>query len=110
MSTTFEIPVKCLSTNSLWRTGNRNIYNSPRYHQYKKVITPYLPDLQLTGSIKMSIDFHFKNKPLDIDNGLKGLLDIMEGIVFINDNQIDELNCKKIIKSENKIVITVENI
>ena len=64
--------------------------------------------------LKISIEWHkrFVNKSnendkrIDIDNPLKGLLNVMSGIVFEDDSQIWELKIKKInVKNDTEKVV-----
>jgi hypothetical protein len=51
----------------------------------------------LSGKLKVDIVFELKSiRNRDLDNMLKSLFDSLEGRIFENDNQIFEINCKKI--------------
>ena len=61
--------------------------------------------------LSLSIHFFFKDNRKDIDSCLKGLLDSMQGIVFLNDRQIVRLNVlKEITKGHEKTLVEVSEI
>ncbi len=46
----------------------------------------------LTGRLSVTIDLYAgTHHKMDIDNRTKGVLDCLEGSIYTNDNQIDEL-------------------
>jgi len=48
--------------------------------------------LPLTGRLSVTIDLYAGTfHQMDIDNRTKGVLDCLEGSIYTNDNQIDEL-------------------
>lgn len=55
----------------------------------------------IKGVVALNIMFYFKNKRMDIDNALKGLLDCMTGLVYEDDSQIEELHVFKMVDKEN---------
>lgn len=61
--------------------------------------------------LSVSLEFYHTNKRKnDIDNNIKPILDILQGICYIDDRQIVELNAKKFITKEAKIVIKINPI
>jgi len=55
----------------------------------------------LAGDVTLNILFYFKNGRMDIDNALKGLLDCMTGLVYVDDSQITELHVFKMVDKKN---------
>lgn len=52
------------------------------------------------GELSIKIDMYFNNRASlpDIDNVAKAVLDAMNGIIYMDDSQVMELICKKIVK------------
>lgn len=65
----------------------------------------------LKGEIKLKILFAFKdNRMLDIDGGIKALLDCLTGICWLDDKQIVELfAAKKVDKDNPRIELTIKD-
>jgi Holliday junction resolvase RusA-like endonuclease len=59
--------------------------------------------IALAGAIRPT------KKP-DIDNSIKALLDAMNGVVYVDDNQVVELSASKVYGSEAKVIVSVENV
>ena len=58
-------------------------------------------------NVKLDITFHVKKQNSDLDNLLKITIDSLNKIVFNDDKQVVEINCKKIIGSFKKTEILV---
>lgn len=65
--------------------------------------------IKVPTPVKVSVHFHIKgDRSIDLDNMLKSLLDNLEGMVFENDSQINELLAYKHQNSaSNKMVVNV---
>jgi crossover junction endodeoxyribonuclease RusA len=64
----------------------------------------------LTSQIYLGIDFMQKMNR-DIDNGLKLIIDALQGLVYDNDRQVVHLNVRKFEEKENpRVEIQVEEI
>lgn len=107
------IKTKPISVNALYRGGRRFLTREGREtkesmewelrQQWKKPI--------IFGEVKVTIDFYFKDKRMDIDNAVKSLLDCMSGICWKDDRQIVELIARKHVnKSNPSILISIENL
>lgn len=55
----------------------------------------------LEGDVAVNIIFYLKNNRNDLDNLLKGFLDCMTGIIYVDDRQIKEIHCFKEIDKKN---------
>ena len=89
------VKVKPMSTNEAWR-GRR--FKSPSYLNYQKRVTSLLPPMEIAATkLKLFIEFGFSSKGSDIDNGVKQAGDILSKFYGYNDNQIYEMNLRKVI-------------
>ena len=53
------------------------------------------------GDIAVSIVYVFDGDPLDVDNIPKPVLDALKGLVYLDDNQVTDLICRKRRKRNN---------
>jgi Holliday junction resolvase RusA-like endonuclease len=113
-----EIEAKLIppSMNAYWRSVCRNgrpiVYLSKKGSEFKKALS-FIAKSKIKEPFKdkvcVFIEYHTTGAVgKDIDNILKPVLDAMNGIVYVDDKQIEELSVKKITKCrENKLVIKV---
>lgn len=96
---TITEPIPCLNT--MYRTNKYNrIYKSTKaktFCEYFKL--NHQQENLIDGKIKLSITF-YSNRDFDIDGKLKCLLDAMNEVIYKDDNQIYELNIKKVLVSK----------
>lgn len=91
------------TSNTYYRRAGHAMYLSPAGREFKRqVALDCLAALgkvaQLTGRLGVQIELVAPNKTrdTDIDNRVKATLDALEGILFVNDSQIDELIVKRL--------------
>lgn len=86
--------------NSAYRTGRGGIYLSNDAREWKELVA-WTAKNQWKGeplktSVVLSIRFFFGSKrKRDLDNGIKNMADSLQGICYLNDNQIYELRAVK---------------
>lgn len=89
-----KIKIKPLSANELW-TGRR--FNTKAYTAYEKELFYQLPPLTLPKTpLFLGVELGLSNKRADLDNCLKGLIDILQKKYDFNDNMIYMINSSKI--------------
>jgi len=89
-----QVNIKPLSANRLWY-GKR--FKTNDYIDYETELLWTLPKSGVTVYKKMKLDLEFgMSRATDIDNPIKGFVDTLEKQYNFNDNQIYELNVKKI--------------
>lgn len=91
------------SLNTIYKKNRHSVYKSQKAKDFTAVIRQ-LQCEPYSGSVRLDIVFVYTNPLVDIDNGLKLLLDSLEGVAYINDRQIVELNVKKLIGNNEVIV------
>ena len=89
------LPIKPLSANRLWQ-GRR--FRSPAYNKYSKdilLLLPKLPPIDKKAKLKVELFFAFSSPLADIDNPIKGFLDLLQIKYNFNDKQIWRLEVDK---------------
>jgi len=98
-----RINIKALSVNECWQ-GRR--FKTDKYKSYEKELLLKLKHYKIPeDKIQINIIFGVSSKLMDIDNGLKPLLDILQKKYKFNDRDIYKLNVtKQIVKKENEFI------
>ena len=110
------LPFIPVSVNASYRVSKNRVYKSKKMREFQKQMTDVFENYKslkmLEGRLLVDITFEMADKRhRDLDNMLKSLLDSLEGRVFKNDNQIFEINAKKINDcDEFKTIIYVKEI
>ena len=98
------IKIKPLSVNQAWQ-GRR--FKTPKYNAFQKEMLLKLPLLKkdLTGALKVTLNYGFSNKLSDIDNPCKLVLDCLVKKYGFDDRQIYELiQTKAIVKKGSEFI------
>lgn len=108
------IVAKIPSINALYRRNphGRGMYITPAGEQFKSDLgweikrqnPGVIPDAD--GRYQLDITIHLVEDKRDVDNYLKVILDAIQGIVYENDNQVQELTIRKQIGVNEGAVIT----
>ena len=97
------------SVNAMYRHSKFGVYMTPKGREFKEYVQLSLKNLVRAGKIapysderlKVEYEFHFKGKrKRDTDNYIKSIQDCLEGILFDNDEQIEELTAKRFYHAE----------
>lgn len=98
-----RINIKALSVNECWK-GRR--FKTPKYKSYEKELLLKLKHYKIpSDKIHIDIIFGVSSKLMDIDNGLKPLLDILQKKYRFNDRDIYKLNVtKEIVKKGDEFI------
>ena len=110
----FKFHVKGFTVNTFYRKFNNRIVISKQGLEWKnKIIRTLRCDYKIyqcfEGRIRLNLVFNFKTKrKRDLDNLLKPLIDCFKGIIYIDDEVIDEIFCvKRIHQEEDSIELEV---
>jgi crossover junction endodeoxyribonuclease RusA len=102
------------SVNSYWqRNQNGSVRVSDKAKAFRAQVVDVTKPLQLQGRLSVSVDLTMPDKRgRDIDNPMKALLDALQyARVIENDEQIDELNIRRIgIKKGGSAYVEIEQI
>lgn len=99
-----KLEIKPLSVNKAFQ-GRR--FKTNDYKKFEKQMLLLLPKLkkELTGSLKIELEYGFSSKLSDIDNPCKLVLDCLVKKYGFDDRQIYELNqVKKIVKKGSEYI------
>ena len=110
---TFEFDFLPTSVNASYRSFGNRVYKSKELKDFQKQVEVFFENNQgfekLQGNLSIDITFEIKGfRKRDLDNMLKSLLDALEGHLFVNDNQIFEIKCRKImncISNKTRIIL-----
>jgi Holliday junction resolvase RusA-like endonuclease len=107
------LPFLPISVNQSYRSSKNRVYKSGKLRDFEKKMNDLFETFEniefLKGDLAIDITFELKScRKRDLDNMLKSLFDSFEGRVFENDNQIFEINCRKIHGcSEDKTIVNI---
>ena len=102
-----RIDIKPLSVNLLYRGGPR--YKSDEYIQYRDdVMWQLKPRTFPEGKFGILLKFGVSNSRQDLDNLLKGFLDILQEKYGINDNRYYYIGIKKLLVKKGNEYIDFE--
>lgn len=95
--------IKPLSVNQCWQ-GKR--FKTKKYKSYEKELLLKLKYFNINlNKIKLNIVFGVSSKLMDVDNGLKPFLDVLQKKYKFNDRDIYQLNViKKIVKKGDEYI------
>jgi len=104
------IPIKGFSGNHRnSRAKNGHYYNNQKYKDFKEIVGWYIKawwpkkDL-IKGNISAEFTYGFKdNRKHDLDDCNKALWDTLNGLIWEDDNQIDDEHSRKV-HSENDFI------
>ena len=105
-----------VSVNASYRSFKNRVYKSQTLKDFEKKMNDMFATFEnvelLEGKLSIDVVFEMKgSRKRDIDNMMKSLLDSLEGKVFENDNQIYEMNVRKIDNcNEDKTIISIKQI
>lgn len=88
-----KVNIKPLSVNEAWQ-GRR--FKTKAYREYTKVLITLLPSIEIPNPpFKIDLIFGFSNSLSDLDNPVKGVMDIMQKRYNFNDRDVYEMTIKK---------------
>lgn len=95
----FIFDIKAVSVNKLYTVVPQRhcVVLSKEGRQYKDYLIKKigLVDYEFTDNIKIEIEFHYKSKGYDVDNGIKVTLDAFtEANIWSDDDLVQEVNAK----------------
>lgn len=108
------LPFSSISHNGYYRIMRNRFVISKRGREFRERVHSELAlstVLKLTGKVKLSIRFSFKdNRKRDLDNLTKSIIDAVKGILFEDDSEIYELNTSKVLGDKDETIIDVSSV
>lgn len=95
--TTLRLPLPP-SANRYWRTARNRVYVSEEAQAYKAEagwLAQAAGVEMLEGEVKLSVDVYMITHRADLSNRIKVLEDALNGIAWIDDQQISELHARR---------------
>jgi crossover junction endodeoxyribonuclease RusA len=77
--------------NRYWRRGRYATYLSPEGRAYKQAVAGILDAQPTDRPVSVSATIYRKRRAGDVDGYAKGLLDSMQGLVYVDDAQVTDL-------------------
>ena len=100
--------------NSMYKTTRTGqFYKSKEAHEWKEAtqweLKTQWKDKTLESPVYVGLTVYYSNVRSDIDQGIKAILDALQGICYVNDNQVISLTVvkKKVKKGEERCEIVV---
>lgn len=89
-----RIPIKALSVNRAWQ-GKR--FKTPEYKRYERDVLKLLQPMNVNGGkLSLRLRFGLSSKNMDVDNGVKPFVDILQKKYGFNDRYIYRLTVEKV--------------
>ena len=84
------------SMNTYWRYCRGRVFLSQKGREYKKAVAANVtpgPSGLFTGRLGVQLQLSAPNRTqdIDLDNRLKPVFDALEGVLYVNDRQIDKI-------------------
>jgi Holliday junction resolvase RusA-like endonuclease len=85
------------SANRLWRSGQGRTYKAKGASADTTAAGYFFRHVvPLTGELSVSITWHRERKSGDVDNRIKGTLDLLKGIAFADDANVAYVSCERV--------------
>jgi Holliday junction resolvase RusA-like endonuclease len=107
----FTLPV-VTSANRLWRQGRGVTYKANGANaDTKAAALLFRHVVPLAGELAVSITWHRSQKSGDVDNRIKGTLDLLRGIAYADDAAVARVSCERVDDgTPARLVVDVDNL
>lgn len=97
----FCVPIAPVGVNATYRTGRGRWFKSPEADRYRNLLQlagkrAMRGAPPMTGELEVRFLFAYPTARNDIDGAIKGSLDALEKIIYVNDRQVGALKVRKI--------------
>jgi Holliday junction resolvase RusA-like endonuclease len=106
----FTLPV-VTSANRLWKVGKGRTYKAKGASvDTKAAALLFRHVVPLAGELSVSITWHRSQKTGDVDNRIKGTLDLLRGIAYADDASVARVSCERVDDGTSaRLVVDVDN-
>jgi Holliday junction resolvase RusA-like endonuclease len=106
----FTLPV-VTSANRQWRVGKGRAYKAKGAEtDTKAAALLFRHVVPLMGELTVSITWHRSQKSGDVDNRIKGTLDLLRGIAYADDASVARVSCERVDDgTAARLVVDVDN-
>ena len=107
----FTMPV-VTSANRLWRSGQGRTYKAKGASvDTKAAALLFRHVVPLDGDLAVAITWHRSQKSGDVDNRIKGTLDLLRGIAYRDDASVARVSCTRVDDgTAARLVVDVDNV
>ncbi len=107
----FVLPV-VTSANRLWRTGGGRTYKSKgAAEDTTAAALRFRHVVPLAGELSVAITWYRSQKSGDVDNRIKGTLDLLRGIAYADDASVARVSCERVDDgTAARLVVDVDNL
>ena len=107
----FTLPV-LTSANRQWRMGKGRTYKAKGASvDTKAAALRFRHVVPLAGELSVSITWHRSQKSGDVDNRIKGTLDLLRGIAYADDASVARVSCQRVDDgTQARLVVDVDNL
>lgn len=107
----FVLPV-VTSANRLWRTGGGRTYKAKGAStDTTAAALRFRHVVPLAGELSVAITWHRSQKSGDVDNRIKGTLDLLRGIAYADDASVARVSCERVDDgTAARLVVDVDNL
>ena len=107
-----EIPAIPPSVNHYWAARGKRRFLTKRAREWKRLVRDevkrQLPKHKpLTGRVSVRVTLFVRCRRGDVDNRLKAILDAFNGLVWVDDRQVDFLSIERRIESLERTIVEV---
>ena len=107
-----EIPAIPPSVNHYWRARGKRRFLTKRAREWKglvkRLVREQLPRHKpLTGRLSVKVTLCVRYRRGDVDNRLKAILDAFNGLVWVDDRQVDFLSIERRIEASERTIVEV---
>ena len=107
----FTIPV-VTSANRLWRSAKGRTYKAKTaFADTSAAAVLFWNVVPLEGDLSVAITWHRSQKSGDVDNRIKGTLDLLRGIAYRDDASVARVSCTRVDDgTAARLVVDVDNL
>ena len=107
----FTLPV-VTSANRQWRMGKGRTYKAKGASMDTKAAALlWRHVVPLVGELSVNITWHRSQKSGDVDNRIKGTLDLLRGIAYDDDASVARVSCQRVDDgTQARLVVDVDNL
>jgi crossover junction endodeoxyribonuclease RusA len=107
-----EIPAIPPSVNHYWKARGKRRFLTKRAREWKglvrRLVRKQLPHHKLlTGRLSVKVTLCVRYRRGDVDNRLKAILDAFNGLVWVDDRQVDFLSIERRIEASERTIVEV---
>ena len=108
----FVIPAIPPSVNHYWKAKGKRRFLTKKAREWKELVRSIIkskfPDHKLfTQRLTVKVTLCVRFRRGDIDNRLKAILDAFNGLVWVDDKQVDFLSIERRIEASEKTIVEV---